>query len=182
MPVFLIAALAVVVSVGWAHHAATPDLEGRSTPVAPVASAGTVQPGEPFVLALGETVVLPDGLAVRFAAVIGDSRCPADVVCVWEGDAEIELDVAMAGEQPALVRLHTNASFGTEVAYLGSLIGLIGLDPEPRTDSETDEPYRATLVATSTSVTGTPPPGQMRPAGWPVARGRMAPSGRADRH
>jgi hypothetical protein len=66
MPPLLIAALAVVVSVGWAHRAETPEVGGRSIPVTPVPSAGSLQPGEPFVLALGETVVLQDGLSVRF--------------------------------------------------------------------------------------------------------------------
>jgi hypothetical protein len=109
--------------------------------------------GHPFALAVDETAAVEGALDVKFASVVGDSRCPADVLCVWEGNAEVAIDVAMTGEDQASLRLNTNPSFATEATYLSYTIELIGLEPYPRTDSEPDEPYWATLVA---SLTRTP--------------------------
>lgn len=50
------------------------------------------QSGE-VALALGASGSL-DGLALSFDAVVEDSRCPADVECVWEGRAVVALTVA----------------------------------------------------------------------------------------
>ena len=57
------------------------------TPTEPSAASGaTVQ------LALGETVRV-EGVAVRFAEVVDDSRCPERSQCVWEGIAHVRLVV-----------------------------------------------------------------------------------------
>ena len=43
---------------------------------------------------LGESVELPgQGIGISFDQVLEDSRCPANVVCVWAGKAVIELTV-----------------------------------------------------------------------------------------
>jgi hypothetical protein len=52
--------------------------------------------GEPFDLRVGRTAVLlesPRGTPFRvtFLGVTGESRCPEDVRCVWEGDARVVL-------------------------------------------------------------------------------------------
>ena len=57
--------------------------------------------GRPFAHAVGETVLLEQGLGVSFTSVIGGSRCPSDVVCVREGNAAIAIDVAIADEDRA---------------------------------------------------------------------------------
>jgi hypothetical protein len=137
---------------------ATADPEIKSSPSTEVAGDAAVPLGQPFALAVGETAVLEDGLDVRFAWLVGDSRCPADVVCVWEGNAEVAIEVAMAGKDRASLRLNTNPGFATEATYLAYTVELIGLEPYPRTDSPTDEPYRATLVAGRTRLPPTPGP------------------------
>lgn len=54
--------------------------------------------GEPFPLAVGQQAVSADGsAAVHFTRVVTDSRCPADAVCVWAGEAIIELRVTRLG-------------------------------------------------------------------------------------
>jgi hypothetical protein len=128
---------------------------GSPSPTQVVGDAA-VPMGQPFALAVDETVVVEGGLEVTFTSLVGDSRCPADVLCVWEGNAEVAIDVAVAGEDQASLGLNTNPSFATEATYLSYTIELIGLEPYPRTDSEPDETYRATLVARLTRMTPAP--------------------------
>ncbi len=56
-------------------------------------------------IGLGGSVQLPDqGIGISFDEVVEDSRCPANVVCVWAGEAVIELTVTKA-DTSAVVRL-----------------------------------------------------------------------------
>lgn len=114
--------------------------------------------GEPFALILGETAVLEDGLEVTFASLIGDSRCPADVQCVWEGNAEIEVEIVPAGGHPAFLRLNTNPGFATNATYGTHALALVNLEPYPRTDREMDQPFVATLIASAPGVQVSPRP------------------------
>jgi hypothetical protein len=94
--------------------------------------------GEPFSLARGETVEI-DGLGVTFAAVLEDSRCPADVTCVWEGRASVNLNLTHAGragginiEIPGGTGVDDTARHET-VTVLDHSITLMALDPYPGT-------------------------------------------------
>lgn len=137
---------------------------------APVAGELAVSIGQPFELQLEETTVVEEGLGVRFEAVIEDSRCPADVQCVWEGNATIAIDVAMNGETGASLQLSTNPGFPTEATYLGYSFELVDLEPYPRTDSEDGQPYRATLVTDHViDVPASPSPSAPTPPGRPPA-------------
>lgn len=50
--------------------------------------------GEPFPLVVGQQAVSADGsAAVHFTRVVTDSRCSPEVVCVWAGEAIIELRI-----------------------------------------------------------------------------------------
>jgi hypothetical protein len=60
-----------------------------------------------FTLAPGQTArISPPGLEIRFDSVAGDSRCPEDVVCVWAGDAVVNLTLTRNGESQS-VAVHT---------------------------------------------------------------------------
>lgn len=109
----------------------------------------------PFALDLLETARLDDELVIRFAAVAEDSRCPEDVRCVWEGNAEISLVAAGLGRSPTDLSLNTNPGFPTTAVHLGYTIRLIGLEPYPRTDVDAPAPYRATLVVELDPEAGT---------------------------
>src|SRR5262249_56080249 len=73
---------------------------------APAAPTGPVN--EQVTLAPRETtVVVAAGIAITFQGVMGDSRCPADVVCIQGGDAIVRIDVRPgAGGSAATVDLH----------------------------------------------------------------------------
>jgi len=53
----------------------------------------------PFLLNQGASIPWEDNSAVqvRFNRVLGDSRCPIDVVCVWGGIAEVEVTFFQPG-------------------------------------------------------------------------------------
>ena len=54
--------------------------------------------GREFSLRPGESATIEStGLVVTFLSVLSDSRCPADAVCVWAGDAVVALRVGRAG-------------------------------------------------------------------------------------
>lgn len=121
------------------------------------ASDAGVPLGRLFTLGVGATAHVDDELEVTFESVVEDSRCPLGVDCIWEGNAEIAIQVAKAGEPPASRRLNTHPSRGTEVSYLGYRIGLIDLEPYPRADTGAQEPYRATLVVDTAEEQQAPP-------------------------
>lgn len=76
----------------------------------------TAELGEPFTLERGASTVV-DGQIVRFDHITEDSRCPADVDCVWEGRATISLSL-IAGDTVDGVQL--------------SIPGFVGADSEPQ--------------------------------------------------
>ena len=61
---------------------------------------------EPFVLGYGSSAAVDGGkLTVTFEKVVEDSRCPADVMCAWSGQAVVGLRVEAAGEAAQTVEL-----------------------------------------------------------------------------
>lgn len=49
--------------------------------------------GEPFWLRVGQTVnIVNQPLQITFREVLQDSRCPSDVVCIWEGEVVLALE------------------------------------------------------------------------------------------
>ena len=102
-----------------------------------------------FTLRVGQRAAVEgDGLRVRFASVANDSRCPADVTCVWAGNAEVLIE-AEAGGGRANLKLNTHGGdgFPKESRHQQYSVGLVALSPHPRTDSETKATdYVATLV------------------------------------
>ena len=102
---------------------------------------------EAFTLAPGEITTIADaGVRIRFDRVEGDSRCPADAVCVQGGDALVRIAVVeRSTERP--YELHTGSM--EPVTHEGLTIALVQLQPYPFS-SRTIEPgdYRATLRVT----------------------------------
>ena len=95
------------------------------------------------VLAPGQTVQVGGGASVGFVAVIGDSRCPIDAVCIQGGDAIVR------------VTLSTNGTAGQRDLHTGSMaavtfedlqIQLVELQPYPFSSRPFDpSEYRATV-------------------------------------
>jgi hypothetical protein len=113
----------------------------------PVSPSGPVN--ERVVLAPGETAsVAGAGTQVRFLGVTGDSRCPADALCIQGGDAVVRIEAAPAGGgSTSPLELHTGTL--QPVRYGELTIALETLTPYPFS-SRTIAPneYRATLRIT----------------------------------
>ncbi|HKG90652.1 MAG TPA: hypothetical protein VKA84_02100, partial [Gemmatimonadaceae bacterium] len=114
-------------------------------------AATTARIGQPFDLAFGQSADLTGtNLRLTFTRVAGDSRCPTDVQCVWEGDAEIAVRIDRGGTPAGTAELHTSAGGGglREVDYDGHLvIALQSLAPAPRSGHPIpDAGYVATLL------------------------------------
>ena len=104
--------------------------------------------GRPIELKVGESVdVTGAGLRLTFRAVENESRCPADAVCVWAGDAEIALKIEQ-GTRAAVASLHTTLQ-PQSVEFDGYDIALVSLAPYPYS-GKAIEPgeYRATVRVT----------------------------------
>jgi hypothetical protein len=111
----------------------------QTSPTAPVNTEFTLAPGEARRIE-GELVT------VRFVGVSGDSRCPADAICVLGGSATVAIAVA-SGLSNQSYDLRTGDM--QPVVHDGLTIALVQLMPYPFS-ARTIPPdeYRATLKVT----------------------------------
>jgi hypothetical protein len=113
------------------------------------------QSGESAAIKLGDSAELAASkISIKFVRVIEDSRCPADVNCIWAGNAKIEIE-ASKGSQKSTFVLNTNGN-ETEASFAGYMLKLTGLEPqktsaknEPENEQEPcGIPYKAAFVVT----------------------------------
>ena len=109
-------------------------------PTVPLESEFTLSPGE-------VAQIQGTSLRLQFVRVTGDSRCPADAVCVWAGDA-IVIARVFDGSASSDYELHTGDAPRGFAVHGDVRIELRQLQPYPFS-SRTIDPsdYRATLVA-----------------------------------
>jgi len=122
--------------------------------VVPILLVGCISPpttvslNQEFVLAPGQTVRIAEtGYALTFERVAEDSRCPADVTCVWEGNAEVRVQMRTA-DGDSLLKLNTAVE--PRAATLSGLrLELRAVEPLPRAGVPVaDSSYRVRLYAT----------------------------------
>ena len=101
---------------------------------------------ETVELKYGVTKILDDtGLMLRFDSV-AESRCPTDVVCVWEGNAAVSFTFK-SGNNETLFVLNTHSGFRRDTLINGYRISLLDLKPLPRQDPPNNpEDYRAEVL------------------------------------
>jgi hypothetical protein len=89
--------------------------------------------GDPFWLALGRSAVSADASTiVRFVRVVSDSRCPGgDIVCVWEGEASVEIGVRIppASETLLELRVGPERGGGGDGSVQGRAVQALALEP-----------------------------------------------------
>jgi hypothetical protein len=84
--------------------------------------------GQETEIKTGQDLIIgAEGLRINFVAVKGDSRCPENVKCFWEGDAEVILDVSKTGNEAKLIKLHANRKFVQSDEYGSYEVRLIFL-------------------------------------------------------
>jgi hypothetical protein len=104
-----------------------------------------------FALAPGQAIaVAGTGLTIRFNGVSGDSRCPADAVCIQGGSAQVRI----TAQSPTSSRDYELLTGDMRpVRHEDATITLVQLMPYPFS-SRTIRPdeYRATLKVTEASA------------------------------
>lgn len=65
---------------------------------------------EVCVLAAGEDVEVAPSTTLRFERIVNDSRCPADVQCIWAGEVRIALVLTSAAGPTAFELSQTTAN------------------------------------------------------------------------
>jgi hypothetical protein len=89
--------------------------------------------GDEFTLRVGESASITElGVRMRFIQVVDDSRCPASVVCVWEGDGAVLLEVAPLNGDSKETVLHTNLE-PRGIPLGRANLRLVRLEPYPAT-------------------------------------------------
>ena len=117
-----VAALAVLSGCG---STSSPDVDFEGTLLTTPIEL-TLQFGE-------DRVVEGTALRMTFAAAIGDSRCPSDVVCVWEGNGEVEIGISVGMGPTHALRLNTTVE-PRSVEWNDVLVTLLELMPDPLSD------------------------------------------------
>jgi hypothetical protein len=114
--------------------AAAPD---RNDPT-PSTSQTPARVVDTLEIALGQSATFDGGrLEIRFETLVGDSRCPANAVCVWQGDAHVKIVTRVAGGAPVTSSLHSTLD-PTKVAVDRYTIAMVGLLPYPGTLRDPD--------------------------------------------
>jgi hypothetical protein len=101
-----------------------------------------------FSLTVGAPATIQgEQLEIRVESVGPDSRCPVNVTCVWEGDAQVTIGLSRQAQAPGRLQLHTSQQFATEGTYLNYRVRLTALMPAPRDGNPIESgSYSATLV------------------------------------
>lgn len=87
-------------------------------------------------------------LKIRFVSLVEDSRCPADVNCIWAGNAKIKIEVRKYGSATKTFELNTNLADKT-ARFENYEIMLVSLAPHPRSNIRINQrSYTATLSVT----------------------------------
>lgn len=103
-----------------------------------------------------------ENLSIRFIDVHSDSRCPTNVVCFWEGVAEIKLGLQINSEPEIIIPIKIfgyvdieNSSRHECVDTLGYRISLMEMNPYPADPGEYDySEYIATISINKNSSRG----------------------------
>jgi len=129
---FILSAVLALATACSSSPAAAPGSGALPPDAAPEPRSGPLD--DTLHVTLGRTATADHGrLAVTFAARLSDSRCPANVVCVWMGDAAVRI-AARAGRTTVERELHTGVEPHSLVVD-GYTVSIVGLTPYPGTES-----------------------------------------------
>ena len=110
----------------------------------------------PFQLRVNQTASIDSlNLSIGFVAVREDSRCPSDVVCVWEGQTTISVSVQSANLTPSNFNLTSRGGESNLSVrdFRDFSIRLLEIAPYPKsTEHIGTSDYVATLVVTLPSA------------------------------
>ncbi|HNW51464.1 MAG TPA: hypothetical protein PKH79_10300 [Prolixibacteraceae bacterium] len=87
-------------------------------------------------------------LSIRIDSVLNDSRCPSDVVCAWEGNAEVRFILTNGeSETKFVLNTHGGDNFRKDTIIDGCSILFVDLKPYPVSTKEiSNNEYVAELL------------------------------------
>jgi len=100
-----------------------------------------------IVLQFGNSSQVSTDLRVAFVQVVEDSRCPASVVCAWQGNGAVRLEITTGQSmKPATLNTAGGTTFPRDTTVSGYTFTLVELDPPRQTpDPIPMQQYRATI-------------------------------------
>ncbi len=106
-----------------------------------------VQLNQTFNLKVGQKATVIDaGITVLFVDILEDSRCPVDVVCVWQGNAKVALDVRESGKGAQRIELNSTSD-PREVFFGDFRVDFVDIQPAKRSNQNvTKGDYILSLV------------------------------------
>lgn len=111
--------------------------------------AVTVGLGETFTIGVDQSArITGEDMVITFNEVIGDSRCPQNVTCVWEGVASSRVTVIHQGVNYSIALNQPGLTEQAEEAFIDYTL-TYSLNPYPREGEEiSPEDYLLTLTIT----------------------------------
>jgi hypothetical protein len=111
--------------------------------------AVTVGLGEAFTIGVGQSArIAGEDLTVTLNEVIGDSRCPQNVTCIWEGVASSDITIIDRGVNHSIVLNQPGLTEQAEDTFIDYTL-TYSLNPYPREGEEiSPNDYRLTLTFT----------------------------------
>ncbi len=108
----------------------------------------------PFDLKMGETANIDSKFQITFLNVTSDSRCPADVVCIWQGEVSVKVNVTKDGKgSEHILTLGESDSLAMKT-FDGYFVRLTTVEPYPFSTNQTKpSEYVATLFASTVEDT-----------------------------
>lgn len=96
-------------------------------------SQANAQTDRPVTVKVNEQQPIDGGkVKIKFVALVGDSRCPADVRCVWAGSAKLKIELNRRNESKVF-EINTNLK-PQIVTFAGYEIKVIRLEPRIRSN------------------------------------------------
>lgn len=111
-------------------------------------NSSTVNPGEEVILRIGQSVVIKgEDLKITFSEVTGDSRCPADAVCIQAGEVTCRMEIREDGQKSSTDFSYPGLTDGySQLVYQGHTYNF-KVQPYPYSDKQiTDSEYRLFLI------------------------------------
>jgi len=109
--------------------------------------AVTVGLGEVFTIGVGQSArIAEEDMTITFNEVIGDSRCPKNVTCVWEGVASSNTTIVYQGKDYTVVLNSPGLTEQAKETFINYTL-TYSLNPYPREGEEiSPNDYRLTLT------------------------------------
>jgi hypothetical protein len=104
--------------------------------------------GQEFSLAIGQSAVIDgEDLGIRFIDVIGDSRCPDKVTCIWAGQASMTIQVTQGASIYRMALVEPGLTAGpSQESYQKYRIGYDLLPYPEQGTAISPEQYRLSLT------------------------------------